>query len=130
MSQNPRAVAAKTMKFFERMFTQFFARANPDSTQPKPRFMKNTSMPQTSTQTVSAAVHSFAIISSAVGAGGAVGLATAGVMPTTSSPIAGESAESTSTTTARIATAMAMKRVPEKRGTDRPRTPTSFAAKE
>ena len=42
------------MKFFERMLTQFFARHMPDSTQAKPRFMKNTSMPVTSTQTVSA----------------------------------------------------------------------------
>src|SRR5262245_11382142 len=35
------------------MLTQFLARAKPDSTQPKPRFMKNTSMPQTITQIVS-----------------------------------------------------------------------------
>ena len=53
-SQKPIELTAKTMKFFDRMLTQFFARQKPDSTQAKPRFMKNTSMPVTSTQTVSA----------------------------------------------------------------------------
>ena len=54
-SQKPIDVTANTMKFLDRMFTQFFARHMPDSTQAKPRFMKNTSMPVTITQTVSAA---------------------------------------------------------------------------
>ena len=44
------------MKFFARMFTQFFARARPDSTIAKPRFMKKTSMPAIKTQTVSSAI--------------------------------------------------------------------------
>jgi len=34
---------AKTMKFFERMFTVFFARQKPDSTSANARFMKSTS---------------------------------------------------------------------------------------
>jgi hypothetical protein len=59
------------------MFTAFFDRANPDSTHPKPRFMKNTSMPHTSTHTVSAAIHSFGTISSVVGGVGAAGAAAA-----------------------------------------------------
>src|SRR3972149_11513822 len=51
-------VTANTIKFLERMLTQFFARQKPDSTHAKPRFMKNTSIAVTNTQTVSA--HSFA----------------------------------------------------------------------
>ena len=54
-SKKPIDVTAKTMKFFERMLTQFFARHMPDSTQAKPRFMKNTSMAVTITHIVSAA---------------------------------------------------------------------------
>ena len=69
MSQKPMTVAANTTKFFERMLTQFLARAKPDSTQPKPRFMKNTSIPQTSTQTVSAASQRFFTICAASGTG-------------------------------------------------------------
>src|ERR671925_798629 len=41
------------MKLFDRMFTVFFARQNPDSTSPKPRFMKNTRHAVINTQTVS-----------------------------------------------------------------------------
>src|SRR5438128_1613190 len=61
------------MKFFDKMFTQFFARAKPDSTQPKPRFMKNTNMPQIMTHTVSRPTISLsvAIFSSATDVGGA-----------------------------------------------------------
>src|SRR4026207_1773842 len=75
ISQKPLVVTANTMKFFERMFTQFFARHMPDSTVAKPRFMKNTSMPVTSTQTVSAITLSSAL----VGAAGAAGAGGGGV---------------------------------------------------
>ncbi len=44
---------AKTMKFFERMLTVFFARQKPDSTSAKPRFMKNTRDAVIRTHTVS-----------------------------------------------------------------------------
>ena len=44
---------AKTMKFFARMFTVFFARHSPLSTIAKPVFMKNTSIAAIRTQTVS-----------------------------------------------------------------------------
>jgi hypothetical protein len=53
----------KTMKFFARMFTQFFARARPDSTIAKPRFMKNTRKAVSRTHIVSMAILVFAICS-------------------------------------------------------------------
>src|SRR3990172_1194578 len=53
MIQKNAVVTAKTMKFFDKMLTQFLARQNPDSTQAKPRFMKNTSIAVINTQTVS-----------------------------------------------------------------------------
>ncbi len=61
------------MKFLARMFTQFLARASPDSTIANPRFMKKTSMPAISTQTVSRAILVLAICSAiaAVNATGA-----------------------------------------------------------
>jgi hypothetical protein len=52
-SRNPSDETAKTMKFFDKMFTLFLARAKPLSTLAKPRFMKNTSIPVTRTQIVS-----------------------------------------------------------------------------
>ena len=71
--QKNTVVTANTMKFFERMFTAFFARHMPDSTRAKPRFMKNTSMPVTSTHTVSA--HNFDLLSSAATGSAAVSTA-------------------------------------------------------
>src|SRR6185437_11974510 len=57
-------VTANTIKFLERIFTQFFWRQKPDSTQAKPRFMKNTSMPVIIIQTVSApTLSSFSLFS-------------------------------------------------------------------
>src|SRR5688572_7766689 len=50
------------MKFLERMFTAFLARHMPDSTQAKPRFMKNTRKPVINTHTVSAATVRFAVV--------------------------------------------------------------------
>src|SRR5690348_16082433 len=61
------------MKFLERMLTQFFWRHIPDSTDAKPRFIKNTSIAVTSTQTVSAATLRLPSCSSTVGAGGVAG---------------------------------------------------------
>ena len=43
---------AKTMKFLARMWTAFLRRHRPASSVPKPAFMKNTSMPAISVQTV------------------------------------------------------------------------------
>jgi hypothetical protein len=51
--RNPSEDTANTMKFFDSMFTQFFARANPLSTIAKPRFMKKTNIAARSTQIVS-----------------------------------------------------------------------------
>ena len=48
------------MKFLARMFTVFFARHRPDSTMAKPRFMKNTRNPVSSTQKVSSMTRSAA----------------------------------------------------------------------
>src|SRR6185437_9670726 len=77
-SQKPIVVTANTMKFFERMLTQFFWRQKPDSTQAKPRFMKNTSIDAITTQTVSAITFKSALLGGAAGAG-AVGAAGIGV---------------------------------------------------
>ncbi len=52
--QKNNVVTANTMKFLDRMLTVFFARQKPDSTVANPKFMKNTSIAVTSTQTVSA----------------------------------------------------------------------------
>src|SRR5688572_20012319 len=70
-NQKPMDETAKTIKFLERILTQFFARQNPDSTQAKPRFMKNTSMPVKSTQMVSIATLMSAVLGPA-GAAAAV----------------------------------------------------------
>src|SRR5690349_1963440 len=51
--QNAAEETANTMKFLDRMFTQFLARHMPDSTAAKPRFMKNTNMAVINTHTVS-----------------------------------------------------------------------------
>src|SRR5438477_3491113 len=75
-NQYAAALAAKTMKFFDRMLTAFFTRHMPDSTVANPRFMKKTSMPVTSTQTVSAITLSSAF----VGAAGAAGAGSAGLV--------------------------------------------------
>ena len=69
------------MKFFERMFTQFFDRHMPDSTAAKPRFMKNTSMAVMSTHIVS----SMTLISTFVGPVAAAGSAAAGAAATADS---------------------------------------------
>jgi len=45
----------KTTKFLPRMFTAFFARQNPASTQPNPAFMKNTRKAAVKVQSVSMA---------------------------------------------------------------------------
>jgi len=49
----PSEETAKTIKFFDRMFTVFFYLAKPDSTAAKPRFIKNTSRAANTTQRVS-----------------------------------------------------------------------------
>src|SRR3989338_2158195 len=54
MTQKAMEETANTMKFFERMFVEFFTRQKPVSTHPKPRFMKNTSIAGINTQSVSA----------------------------------------------------------------------------
>ena len=54
-NQNATVEIANTTKFLDKIFTQFLARANPDSTHAKPAFIKNTSMAVTSTKIVSAA---------------------------------------------------------------------------
>src|SRR5688572_31373003 len=69
-SQKPMVVTANTMKFFERILTQFLARHIPDSTQANPRFMKNTRNPVIITQTVSAiTLRSAGVGPAAAGAG-------------------------------------------------------------
>src|SRR5262245_2009814 len=77
--QKKNVVTANTMKFFDRIFTAFFARQKPDSTHAKPRFIKNTSMAVTSTHTVSA--HSLASVrSAAIGSAGALAAGSAGAV--------------------------------------------------
>src|SRR5512145_191117 len=51
--RKPRDETAKTMKFFDSMFTQFFARAKPDSTIANPRFIKKTNIAVINTHRVS-----------------------------------------------------------------------------
>ena len=52
-SKKPKEDIAKIIKVFDKMFTQFFERANPLSNVAKLKFMKNTSMPVKTTQRVS-----------------------------------------------------------------------------
>src|SRR4051812_33043456 len=80
-SQKPMEVTANTMKFFDRIFTQFFARHIPDSTVANPRFMKNTSMPVTRTHTVSAITLSSAFDGGPAGAGAGWSCAAAPSLP-------------------------------------------------
>ena len=56
-SMNPREDTAKTMKFFDRMFTVFFDRAMPASREANPRFMKNTRTAARKTHKVSTIIH-------------------------------------------------------------------------
>src|SRR5580765_3969373 len=74
--QNPMVVTANTMKFLERMLTQFFARHIPDSTAAKPRFMKNTRNAVDITHTVSMPT----LISVMVSGGAAAGAASDGAV--------------------------------------------------
>src|SRR5688572_20275645 len=76
-SQNPIVVTANTMKFFDRMLTQFFARHMPDSTQAKPKFMKNTRNAVINTQTVSAAIFTSPTSAPGAGASGSAGFSSA-----------------------------------------------------
>ena len=52
-TRKPRDETAKTMKFFDRMLTQFFALAKPASTAANPRFIKKTRIAQKNTHMVS-----------------------------------------------------------------------------
>ena len=55
IAQNATDEAAKTMKFFARMLTAFFAWQSPLSTSAKPAFIQNTRKAVTSTHNVSSA---------------------------------------------------------------------------
>src|SRR3990172_13202161 len=62
-ARNAREETANTTKFLKRMLTQFLARQKPDSTSPKPRFMKKTRNAASITQMVSMAIFWLAMAS-------------------------------------------------------------------
>src|SRR5262249_9761465 len=75
------------MKFFDRMLTQFLARANPASTQPKPRFMKNTRKPVIITHNVSKPTRKLAgVFGSGAGAAVVSGVAGSWARPSATGP--------------------------------------------
>src|SRR3972149_10866503 len=55
-TRNATEETANTAKFLKRMLTQFLARQKPDSTRPKPRFMKKTRNAASITQMASMAI--------------------------------------------------------------------------
>src|SRR5687768_11305698 len=65
-TQKAKEEAANTMKFLERMFTQFLAWHMPDSTKANPRFMKNTNIAVTNTHVVSMPIFRSARVACAV----------------------------------------------------------------
>src|SRR3972149_1872581 len=62
-TRNATEETANTAKFLKRMLTQFLARQKPDSTRPKPRFMKKTRNAASITQMVSMAIFWLAMAS-------------------------------------------------------------------
>jgi hypothetical protein len=55
-SRNPSPETAKTIKFFDKIFTVFFDLANPDSRDANPKFIKNTNIVASNTHRVSIAI--------------------------------------------------------------------------